>query len=211
MEINKDTMIFGSFSTNPGNLGCKYFNEKFNKNKINAIYKSFQINSIENGIKAMKTLNLKGVGISMPFKQEVIKYIDIIDDITRNTGVCNTVINNNNKLYGYNTDYHALIEFLKDKNYKHMYILGNGGYSKTLQCVCKQLNIQFEIITRSNWHKINYINNDIVFNCTPLENYILPSNTYIDCITTSETGKLLAKYQAEKQYDIYKNMFFINI
>ena len=39
MQINKDTKIYGSFSSNPGNNGCVFFNRKFQENNINAIYK----------------------------------------------------------------------------------------------------------------------------------------------------------------------------
>ena len=54
--INKDTKIYGSFSSTPGNNGCLFFNEKFNEDKINAIYKSFYSNDIKKSIEAAKTL-----------------------------------------------------------------------------------------------------------------------------------------------------------
>ncbi len=210
MKINKDTLIFGSFSSNPGNNGCIYFNGKFEADNINAIYKSWKITSIENALKAMKTLDIKGVGISMPFKESVISYIDEMDDNVKTIGVCNTIINKNNRLIGYNTDYYAINKYLLEKQYKHIYILGNGGYSKTIQYTCKRLNISYEIITRKNWFEINRIKDGIIFNATPLENIynnINSSNIYIDCIPTTETGKILAKYQAEQQYNIYKTSF----
>ncbi len=210
MKINKDTLIFGSFSSNPGNNGCIYFNGKFEADNINAIYKSWKITSIENALKAMKTLDIKGVGISMPFKESVISYIDEMDDNVKTIGVCNTIINKNNRLIGYNTDYYAINKYLLEKQYKHIYILGNGGYSKTIQYTCKRLNISYEIITRKNWFEINKIKDGIIFNATPLENIynnINSSNIYIDCIPTTETGKILAKYQAEQQYNIYKTSF----
>lgn len=210
MKINKDTLIFGSFSSNPGNNGCIYFNGKFEADNINAIYKSWKITSIENALKAMKTLDIKGVGISMPFKESVISYIDEMDDNVKTIGVCNTIINKNNRLIGYNTDHHAINKYLLEKQYKHIYILGNGGYSKTIQYTCKRLNISYEIITRKNWFEINKIKDGIIFNATPLENIynnINSSNIYIDCIPTTETGKILAKYQAEQQYNIYKTSF----
>ncbi len=210
MKINKDTLIFGSFSSNPGNNGCIYFNGKFEADNINAIYKSWKITSIENALKAMKTLDIKGVGISMPFKESVLSYIDEMDDNVKTIGVCNTIINKNNRLIGYNTDYYAINKYLLEKQYKHIYILGNGGYSKTIQYTCKRLNISYEIITRKNWFEINKIKDGIIFNATPLENIynnINSSNIYIDCIPTTETGKILAKYQAEQQYNIYKTSF----
>ena len=47
--INKDTKIYGSFSSNPGNNGCTFFNNKFQENNINAIYKSFYSDNIKKG------------------------------------------------------------------------------------------------------------------------------------------------------------------
>ena len=66
--INKDTKIYGSFSNNPGNNGCKFFNSKFKEDNINAIYKSFYSSNIRDSINAVKILGIKGCAISMPFK-----------------------------------------------------------------------------------------------------------------------------------------------
>ena len=68
--INKDTKIYGSFSNNPGNNGCKFFNSKFRENNINAIYKSFYSNNIKDSINAVKTLGIRGCAISMPFNTD---------------------------------------------------------------------------------------------------------------------------------------------
>ena len=76
MLVNKDTKIFCSFSNNPGNNGCVFFNNKFQENNINAIYKSFYSDNIEKSIEAVKTLNISGFAISMPFKVETLNYID---------------------------------------------------------------------------------------------------------------------------------------
>ena len=76
MLINKDTKIYCSFSSNPGNNGCEFFNNKFQDQNINAIYKSFYSDNIEDSIKAVKTLDIKGFAISMPFKVEVLNYVD---------------------------------------------------------------------------------------------------------------------------------------
>ena len=50
MLINKDTEIYCSFSSNPGNNGCNFFNDKFVSNNINAIYKSFYSEDIDNNL-----------------------------------------------------------------------------------------------------------------------------------------------------------------
>ena len=98
MLINKDTKIYCSFSSNPGNNGCKFFNNKFQSHNINAIYKSFYSNNIKNSINAVKSLDIKGFAISMPFKVEVLNYVDEVSKEVKYIGAANTVINNNGYL-----------------------------------------------------------------------------------------------------------------
>mgnify|MGYP005989522037 CR=1 FL=1 len=208
MKINKDTLLFGSFSKNPGNVGCKIFNTCFEYHDINAIYKSFSVENIKDALISAKCLNFSGFAISMPFKTEVIQYLDIKDSIVQKTNSCNTVIIKENKLIGYNTDYFAIYDYLKSNtNVKDkIIILGNGSYSKNVQLCCKELLINFEIIIREDWCKIKDIKNSVIFNCTPVENIeIDSSNYYIDCINTSKTGLELSKKQAALQYKLYVN------
>jgi shikimate 5-dehydrogenase len=214
--INKDTLLFGSFSRTAGNMGSMIFNTCFQYHNINAIYKSFSVNNIENAINAAKCLNFSGFAVSMPFKTEIIQYLDFTDEIVKKTNSCNTVINKNNVLYGYNTDYTSVKEYLINVygnttiNNGHMYILGNGSYSRTVQFCCNELFIKYTIITRDNWDEIKNIKNSIIFNCTPEQciSYDRNSNFFIDCLNTSETGKILAKKQAAIQYKLYLNKEF---
>jgi shikimate dehydrogenase len=110
--INKDTKIYCSFSTNPGNNGCTYFNRKFQEQGINAIYKSFYSNNIEKSIEAVKTLCIAGFAVSMPFKKEVLKYVDTVDRYAVEIGAANTIINNQGHLTAYNTDWIGVVNYL---------------------------------------------------------------------------------------------------
>lgn len=216
MIIDKNTLLFGSFSIKAGNVGCKLFNTSFQYHNINAIYKSFSIKNIKDAVVSAKCLNFSGFAVSMPFKTVIIQHLDEYDDVVKKTNSCNTVIIKNNKLIGYNTDYISVKNYLKNmiknnNNFLNLkfYILGNGSYSGTVQICCKELNIDYEIITRQNWNKIESINNSIIFNCTPVENInINKNNKFIDCINTSNTGKELAKIQASIQYKLYTGMDF---
>jgi len=211
--INKNTQLFGSFSKKAGSVGCKLFNTSFQFHNINAIYKSFSIDDIRQAILSAKCLNFSGFAVSMPFKTEIIKYIDIVDENVTKTNSCNTVINKNKILYGYNTDYMAVKDFLIDFKHntkKKFYILGNGSYSKTVQICCQELGIDYFLITRNNWDFIQKIKNSTIFNCTPVENinYDIETNRFINCINTTETGYILAKKQAAIQYKLYTNKTF---
>ena len=167
MLVNKDTKIFCSFSNNPGNNGCVFFNNKFQENNINAIYKSFYSDNIEKSIEAVKTLNISGFAISMPFKVKVLKYVDYIDKAVDKIGAANTIINNNGYLKAYNTDWLGVKKFIPN-SIKFLTILGNGGFSKAVQYSCTQLDIPFTIITRDKWHTIPSLTG-YIFNATPIE------------------------------------------
>lgn len=201
--INKDTLIFGSFSKKAGNVGCLFFNTEFQKRGINAIYKSFSIVSIQDAVAAAKCLGFSGFAVSMPFKTEIIQYLDEVDDIVKKTNSCNTVLIRNSKLYGYNTDYYAVKEVLSKVN-SPLYILGNGGYSKTVQVCAKERGLSYSIITRETWKTISSIQNSTVFNCTPVEMISVDTtNCFIDCIVSTPTGADLALKQAGVQLELY--------
>jgi shikimate dehydrogenase len=202
MVINKDTKIFGSFSSTPGNNGCEFFNNKFQQNNINALYKSFYSDNILKSIEAVKTLNIAGFAVSMPFKTEIIQYLDETDPNASCIGAVNTVVNQNGYLKGYNTDWVGVYSYLSQLNIDFVNILGNGGFSKAVQFALGKLNIPFYIVTRKNWHELPNLKG-VLFNSTPIE--IKSNNTLIDGRPFTEHGKQIALLQAEEQFKIYTN------
>lgn len=134
----------------------------------------------------LKEKNFVGINVTIPYKQEVIKYLDFIDDNAKEINAVNTIVNDNGTLKGYNTDYIGLkTNILKndiDINNKIVAILGTGGTSKTATEVCKNLNAKrIYIVSRKdidnknlseNIEIINYDelydkNIDIIINTTP--------------------------------------------
>ena len=155
--INKDTEIYCSFAKQAGNTGCQMMNTAFYYYGLNKIYKSFSVDNIEDAVNSVKTLGIKGFAITMPYKIEVLKYVDELDDSVKNIQSANTVINDNGKLIAYNTDYYAAKTMLSEINflngYPKIFILGNGGYSKAVQQAVKDLNLDYTLITRDNWDR----------------------------------------------------------
>ena len=210
--INKDTEIYCSFAKQAGNTGCQMMNTAFYYYGLNKIYKSFSVDNIEDAVNSVKTLGIKGFAITMPYKIEVLKYVDELDDSVKNIQSANTVINDNGKLIAYNTDYYAAKTMLSEINflngYPKIFILGNGGYSKAVQQVVKDLNLDYTLITRDNWDMIGDIRNSVVYNCTPISVDIDKYNTYINSNVKSETGLRLATLQASKQFELYTGLKF---
>lgn len=221
MKINKDTRIYASFSSNPGNLGCKRFNNAFEKNEIDAIYYPFKIEDFNEAIKAAKTLNIAGAAISMPFK--IIAYLksDILDETSKIAGSVNTILFEKNKIIGFNTDYLAIQDYLNiiDLKYKDAIIIGTGAFSKSAYIALNNKNIHCNFIPRYEINKIKLenITNKIIFNATPIDisNNINKQSLFIDCLTSSNTGKQISFFGARRQfYDIYsfsKNYIFEEI
>jgi len=201
MLINKDTKIFCSFSSNPGNNGCTFFNSKFEENNVNAIYKSFYSDNIVKSIEAVKTLNISGFAVSMPFKTAILDHVDEMDDASKCIQAANTIINIDGYLKAYNTDWLGVSKYILE-SIDFLTILGNGGFSKAVQYTCNQKNIPYQIITRKDWHKV-YDLSGYVFNATPVD--VVTKGNLIDARPHTEQGKIIAQLQAEEQYKLYLN------
>ncbi len=202
--INKDTIICCSFSGKAGNFGCEFFNSAFQKLKMNWIYKSFSVNDIEGALDAMRLLSIRGAGISMPFKGEVLKYVDRMDGAAEEIGAANTVVNDRGDLVAYNTDWMAVHHLLDEWDTGHVTILGKGGYASAVKYAARKLGMTYGVITRKDWDQIGLLKEELVFNCTPVAGIqVDPSCQFIDCIVGTETGNRLAEIQARKQFELY--------
>ena len=199
--INKDTKIYGSFSSNPGNNGCIFFNNKFQQDGINAIYKSFYSDGILGSVVAAKILKFSGFAVSMPFKVEILDHVDEIEFAAKTIGAANTIVNNDGHLIAYNTDWIGVYKYLLPNKPDKLFILGNGGFAKAVEYACNQLDISYEVITRKDWNKISNLKGTI-FNATPVD--VEVKGTLIDGRPFTESGKQIAALQAEEQYRIYK-------
>lgn len=202
MLINKDTKIFCSFSHTPGNNGCEFFNNKFQENNINAIYKSFYCDDICKSIQAVKILDIAGFAVSMPFKLDVLTYVDEMSEDVKQIGAANTIINNNGRLIAYNTDWIGVSKYILER-IDFLTILGNGGFSKAVQYMCIKKNIPYRVITRKDWSQV-YNLDGYVFNATPID--VVTNGHLIDGRPFTDQGKIIAKLQAEEQYKIYTNI-----
>ena len=217
--IDINTKIFISISSKPSTLGTKIYGALFRKYKVNSIYRSFVISNLDNLIQAVKTLSISGFSVSMPFKEKMLKKVDILDDTAKKTGSINTVIIKNKKLIGYNTDLFGAekaISKIKIKKNDNILIIGSGGTSRTISYALKKkfnLNNIF-ILSRNNKSSRKLINDlnlfrfcptkkfDILINCTPIgmsnekklpiaESYIKNCKSVIDFVNNPPNTKFI--------------------
>jgi shikimate dehydrogenase len=131
----------------------KFFTEKFlQENIVNANYDNFPIPSIESFAALWKeNPNLEGLNVTIPYKKEVIPFLQHSSAVVQEIHACNCIRKFNNELYGYNTDVigfeKSLLPFLKP-HHTHALILGTGGASAAVQWVLQKLNIQYQVVSR---------------------------------------------------------------
>lgn len=132
----------------------------------------------------MNSRDFLGINVTIPYKEAVIPYLDKTDEIAREIGAVNTVVNRGGKLYGYNTDYTGMRALFHhagiDAEGKKAVILGSGGTSKTAHVVLKSLGAR-EIIKVSRSGKGGAItyeelyerhsDAEIIVNTTPVGMY----------------------------------------
>lgn len=91
----------------------------------------------------MTCKDFKAINVTIPYKQDVIPYLDVISETAREIGAVNTVINKDGKLYGDNTDYLGLVSLIEyngiELENKKVLILGSGGTSKTARVAAENL------------------------------------------------------------------------
>lgn len=92
----------------------------------------------------MKKADFRAINVTIPYKEKVIPFLDYVDPFAQKIGAVNTVVNQNGKLFGYNTDFLGLKALILKNGIslanKKVLILGSGGTSKTAYAVAKELN-----------------------------------------------------------------------
>ncbi|CAM3431911.1 shikimate dehydrogenase family protein [Aequorivita lipolytica] len=160
----------------------KYFTEKFERENLPHSYENFDIPFLENFPKVIsETSNLKGLNVTIPYKEEIIPLLDNLDNEAIKIGAVNTIkISEERKLTGYNTDHYGFqksLEIFLPLQQKTALILGTGGASKAVAYALGNLGFNFNFVSRkSNSNSFVYselnqaiINNHLlIVNCTPL-------------------------------------------
>lgn len=98
------------------------------------IYSAWRVEDVENAVKGIRALGIRGVNVTAPHKTEVMKYLDEIDKRARLLGSVNTVVNEDGRLKGYNTDADGFYMSLEKNGIsikgKHVLMIGAGGVAE---------------------------------------------------------------------------------
>ncbi|SDR77671.1 shikimate dehydrogenase [Polaribacter sp. KT25b] len=181
----ENSKIFGLLGKNISySFSRGYFTEKFEKlNITNYKYVNFDIQQIKDFSSIIDNKkSLGGINVTIPYKEEVIPFLDKLDETAKNIGAVNTIkFTKRGNLKGYNSDvvgFENSIKPLLKKHHKRALILGTGGASKAIAYALKKNNIKFKFVSRNPEGKkeISYDSlteetlkkYTVIINCTPL-------------------------------------------
>jgi len=119
---------------------------------LNFVYIAFGVKDIKHAIDGIRGLGIRGASVTIPYKVNAMKYIDGVDDVAREIGAINTVVNNDGVLSGFNTDYDAALKALKEKTAikgKKVVLLGGGGTALTIATGLKRNGAELVILNRT--------------------------------------------------------------
>jgi len=139
MEISGKTKVCGIIGDPVEHtLSPAMHNAAFDDLKLDFIYVAFRVKTseLENAISGIRTLGIHGLNVTMPHKNAVINYLDEIDPIAEFIAAVNTILNDDGKLIGFNTDGVGAIKALKENganlNEKKLLLLGAGGAANAI-------------------------------------------------------------------------------
>jgi shikimate dehydrogenase len=181
LETNKKFGLIGkdiSYS-----FSKKYFTEKFSKELFDdCTYENFDIPTIEEFPNVLKeNPDLKGLNVTIPYKEAIIPFLDTMSDKAFRIGAVNVIrFTKKGNLKGYNSDWYGFkksLEPLLQPHHKKALILGTGGASKAVAFALDKLGIFYTFVSREatenaiDYNRINtttFDNFQIIINCTPL-------------------------------------------
>jgi shikimate dehydrogenase len=228
----KKQLKFGLIGRNISySFSKKYFNEKFEIGHFdNCEYKNYEIESSKEFPKVITEIKgLRGLNVTIPYKEEIIPYLNKLSKKAAQIGAVNVIrFTKKGTLKGYNSDYYGFKKSLKpllQSHHKKALILGTGGAAKAVAFALNELGILYTFVSREekegmiDYNRINattFDNYHIIINCTPLGtspntkefppipyNFFTEKHIAFDLIYNPEETQFLKK--AKKKGAITKN------
>lgn len=181
----------------------------------------------EEAIEVMKNLGMQGLNITAPFKTDIIQYLDEIDEHSKKINAVNVIINKNDKLKGYNTDYIGVTESLKtelpDLSNQKCLVIGAGGAGRAAAYGMLKEKAAVTLINRSNdaaektalslgckfvrWDDLENVikKEQIIVNTIPniefdIRNYLTTNHILLNADYSSEITEMQCKVISGKQW-----------
>ncbi len=163
-------------------FSAPYFNEKFAREGIDAVYEAYPIQHVEEFVELCQMHDFIGINVTYPYKESIIPYLDQLDETAAAIGAVNVVRFVDGKKLGYNTDVIGFMEALRPllkPQHRSALVLGTGGAAKAITYALEQLGIGYTFVSREAVKGLTYESltkeitqaNTLIINCTPLGMY----------------------------------------
>lgn len=152
ITINRNTKLCISLAARPSNHGVRFHNWLYEKYDLNFVYKAISPTDIELAVAGIRGLDIRGAGVSMPYKQAVMPLLDEIDHSAARIDAVNTIVNTDGHLVGYNTDYTAvakLLEFHEVPKDLHVAARGSGGMANAVVAAMSDYGLTGTVVARN--------------------------------------------------------------
>ena len=163
-------------------------NAAFRRETVNAVYLALHAKSLKDLLACVHDIPIRGLSITMPYKQDIIKELENSDPLTRLVGACNTVVRGvDGKLYGFNTDVAGVVVPLEQRLHlagARILVVGAGGVARAAAFGLKSKGAEVFITNRTpekgqtlaRQAKVKYIKRtdvakqsfDVIINATPV-------------------------------------------
>jgi shikimate dehydrogenase len=162
-------------------------NTAFKQLGLNYVYLAFKVENIREAITGLKEIGFIGANITIPYKVEVIKHLDWVEETTKKIGAVNTVVNSNGILKGYNTDMEGFLKPLEEKTEikgKKITLIGAGGAARAIAYGISQKEGKLTILNRTvekakriakeikckygGLNELKRIDSEVLINATPI-------------------------------------------
>ena len=127
-------------------------NAAFQAMNINAVYLAFETGYLKGALEGMKALNIVGLSVTIPHKADIMPLLDEVDDLALRIGAVNTVVNQNGRLIGYNTDARGALKALEEKTTvtgQSCLVIGAGGAARAIGFMLGEKGAEVTIVNRS--------------------------------------------------------------
>tara|TARA_B110000037_G_C17118634_1_gene504809 strand:- start:411 stop:4250 length:3840 start_codon:yes stop_codon:yes gene_type:complete len=196
-------------------------NKVFDYYDLSYNYDFYDIKNINEIDNIIGKINFGGASVTIPYKEQIIQYLDVISDDAKNIGAVNTIFKKDNLLYGYNTDWIALYNLINkiDLSNKYGCVIGTGGAARSACYAFKKLNIKYDILGRNikncenlkkkfncnNVCELNELKNiyNIVIIC-------IPNNVNLNLNNISKNGYILDMSYHKNSNRLYYNRKIID-
>jgi len=153
MTIDSHTSLYGVIGNPLGHsLSPIMHNAAFSATCLNAVYLAFETEDVEGCLRGMRALHIKGMSVTIPHKSAVIPYLDEVDPLAKMIGAVNTIVNENGRLVGYNTDARGAAQALEEKvdlAGRNCLILGAGGAARAIGFMLREKGVTLAVANRS--------------------------------------------------------------